>query len=234
MINYAKLIRYWQSFSEEIGGLKHTTHGECAFDPVCSSAEVDKIAIRWPHGLPTPLRSLWTRGSRRSMFRYCLNFAALDLGEFHKIFPTRDRLHGLLNFQDAEDIYPYPSDWAQLFSSGRTDAERKNFEYWSLSAVFMWLPNGDALGLLPQASTKNASVVYLDHDGTDATSCIAESFEEFLRHWHHLRYIFPDYEFLDPWIDPSSGLLNSETPLTNVLQSLYPPQPPFDAFVDAI
>jgi hypothetical protein len=48
--------------------------------------------------------SLWTRGARRSMFRYRLSCEGDNAEVLHRIFPTYDMLPGLLDLQDAKEV----------------------------------------------------------------------------------------------------------------------------------
>jgi hypothetical protein len=82
-------------------------------------------------------------------------------------------------------------------------------ELWLNAFPFAHLANGDYLALAEWKKHNDPPVVYLSHD--DTSRIITPNLASFLSEWAGVCYIGPEIWMLEPYLDKTTGYLNSNT-----------------------
>lgn len=167
--------------------------------------------------LPAELLRFWRTGSRCCDCRYvCAEANGEALIRVEQIFSGDQDLYGGASFIDAMKLPHHISscrEWALIKADC---AMEQNF--WLNALPFVFIFNGDYLGLDISQPHDDPPVVYLCHDGE---SCLlATSFTAFLDTWERLCYVGPEIWVLEGFRG-NDGLLDADTSKAGQLRELF-------------
>jgi hypothetical protein len=188
-------------------------------DPPLASADFQQLEAGFRLPLPEELRQFIEVASSRLRFRYVWEHLTQDEQEItRQAIPMQSYLYGgadLCPVEELSDHLDSCREWGEDTWIAEFEAESN---LWLNSFPFATLDNGDylAIGLHEEGCRP---VVYLSHD--DSSRPLAPSFPEFLRTWESLCYIGPEIWMLEPFTDPMTGYLNSETEKAKLLRQLF-------------
>ena len=221
-IDFADWIRRVRTFADGLSDLPgEMYHLSCTIDPPLPLSELDAIAEKWPHGVPSTLARLWTDGSSRIDFSYCWLPPENEVSQLSDIFDDGDEsINGHLVFLPANKVFPSRSHWADCFEGDNSPEGVFNFNVWSRCAVFLDMENGDSLGLDPEINPADPPVVYLSHEGS--SDYFEESFSTLLRKWQDFCYIDPGL-LCDFW-DEEKKSIQVKDEVINDLRTLLTPR----------
>ena len=222
-MDYQKWTAGVRSFSEALRELPGEIDVTVEIDLQLPDSEIVAIQEKWPGGLPDALRLLWTNGSARINCPYVWAPPPNELSLLNQIFEHNNYIYGGVRFEAAGKIYPGNFGADPNDDLMRQTVGNEGLALWCNCAVFLYIGNGDCLGLDPNRCPDDPAVVYLVHDDAES-GYIAGSFTSFLAAWTKLSFIGPEFWLLDYWHDPDSESIDPAKHMTSELRTLLSPR----------
>ena len=223
-IDYQAWVQRVKGFSEALPRLPGKINIKLEIAPPISDETLAEVTTKWNGRLPGSLRKFWQEGASAIGCRYVWTPPADELSLLHEVFELNNYIYGGVRFEPASSIYPGnsgadPDDEFMVETLGK-----EGLALLCKCAIFLWVGDGDALGLDPDTNPDDPAVIYLVHDEPESMQ-ISPSFSEFLSEWEKLSYIGPDIGLLHYWLDSDRGALDATKHKTAQLRMLLTPRP---------
>lgn len=221
MVDYHAWVSRAMAFAENCKRLHGDVDIEIDVAPPITAREMESVAQRMSLGLPDPLRRFYVEGAQRCK---CTYVTAPETGDVTSIFPYQSYLYGGARICDANEMPDYQREcevWAEGFDEYFDERNANDSLLWHRSVPFMTVGNGDHVALDVGSSVSEPPVVYLCHDGEGCSTVIASSFDAFMETWEKLCYVGPAIWLLSDFLDPTTGLICSQTPKAEALRKMF-------------
>jgi hypothetical protein len=220
MTDYAVWIQHAVDFHEQLRSLPGAVDLEIDVAPPLGEARLEILCSRLRLPLPSPLRRFFTRASAACCCTYCWQAPPEFNKRVKELCQTTSNLYGgacLCRASDCEDFLTGFFDIGECMEKNGFPQERL---LWHNSFPLCDEGGGNFLGLFmrPRCSEEEYPVVYLSATPGGYSKILDATFDDFLRHWEELYYLWPN--LLLQFCDPTTGRIGPPAEKIDALHQL--------------
>ena len=174
--------------------------------------DLERLLPLMPISIPDPVRDLLTvAGGTVIQYLSPMNNSEIKI-DIERVFGYKQRLMGGVHIcrpTEVLDALNARHEWV--------GAHNENSELWMVTVPFLFIPNGDSIGIRIDRGQRQA-VVYLNHDGNSFE--LSPSLPEFLAFWESICYVGPGWWLLESWYE-DYGLLRPNPEKAGMLAEIF-------------